>query len=222
MNFILCIGITIYRTSQSHHPPAIVEDAPALAAVPPALAAVPPALAAVPPALAAVPQALAAAPLAPEIIALPPRERIVRRRNGEVVGRFVGNRLIRERNAPALRQERRIIVPQPALAEPLLWENLPHQQVPNELVRLLFRPPAAQIQQPRLGPFDICNICLDRPADWGIDSCEHHFCRDCVLQLLQEREALGFRLRASVCHYCRKEILIAYPLINPEQMEIQN
>ena len=140
MNFILCIGITIYRTSQSHHPPAIVEDAPALAAVPPALAAVPPALAAVPPALAAVPQALAAAPLAPEIIALPQRERIVRRRNGEVVGRFVGNRLIRERNAPALRQERRIIVPQPALAEPLLWENLPHQQVPNELVRLLFRP----------------------------------------------------------------------------------
>ena len=116
----------------------------------------------------------------------------------------MGNRLIRERNAPALRQERRIIVPQPALAEPLLWENLPHQQVPNELVRLLFRPPAAQIQQPRMGPFDICNICLDRPADWGIDSCEHHFCRDCVLQLLQEREALGFRLRASVCHYCRR------------------
>jgi hypothetical protein len=48
------------------------------------------------------------------------------------MGRFVRNRLIRERNA--LRQERRIIVPQPALDEPLLWENLPHQQVPNWFV----------------------------------------------------------------------------------------
>jgi hypothetical protein len=66
-----------------------------------------------------------------------------------------------------------------------------------------------------MGPFNVFGICLERPADWAIDSSEHRFCGECEEELSQERVGMGFRLRASVCPFCRQEFLLAFPLQNP-------
>jgi hypothetical protein len=121
----------------------------------------------------------------------PRRIRIIRRRSDEFVEGIVGDRQMHRANLP-----RR--------------EDLPRREV-------------ALIPQHRMGPFDVCSICQEWPADLWIDCCEHHFCEDCVGELSQERvdREDGFRLRASVCPYCRQEFLIAFPLQNPAQLENQ-
>lgn len=131
------------------------------------------------------------------------------------MGRLV--RLIPPANLPRREIVPRVLKP-PANGEPLLWENLPNAQVSNELVCFFFCLNAAPPPQHGMGPFDVCNICLDRPADWGIDCSEHHFCGECVAQLSQVRVAIGFHLRKSVCP-CRRDFLIAFPLQNTEHME---
>ena len=74
-----------------------------------------------------------------------------------------GDRIVRV-IPPANQPPREIapeIAPQPANGELMLWENLPHAEVPEDLVRLFFRSNAAPLPQHRMGPFDVFGICLE-------------------------------------------------------------
>jgi hypothetical protein len=142
----------------------------------------------------------------------PPRIQNIRPRNGDLIARMEGDRIVRvipPANQLEITPE---IAPPPANDELMLWENLPHAEVPEDLVRLFFRSNAAPLPQHRMGPFNVFDICLERPADWAIDSSEHRFCGE---ELSQERVGMGFRLRASVCLFCRQEFLLAFPPQNP-------
>ncbi len=140
------------------------------------------------------------------------------------IARIDGDRVVRE--IPHANQPPRDIAPEiaPPLAngEPMLWENCPHAELPEELVRPFFRRNSVLLSQHRMEPFDVCSICLERPADWGIDFWEHHFCCECARELSQERIEIGFRLRTSMCPFCRREFLLAFPLQNPAHSDTKN
>ncbi|EFX72389.1 hypothetical protein DAPPUDRAFT_110853 [Daphnia pulex] len=72
----------------------------------------------------------------------PPRVQNIRRRNVDLIARMEGDRIVRV-IPPANQPPREIapeIAPPPANGELMLWENLPHAEVPEELVRFFLSP----------------------------------------------------------------------------------
>ena len=91
----------------------------------------------------------------------PPRIQNIHRRNGDLIARMEGDRIVRvipPANQPEITPE---IAPPPANDELMLWENLPHAEEPEDLVRLFLRSNAAPLPQHRMGPFDVFGICLE-------------------------------------------------------------
>jgi hypothetical protein len=72
----------------------------------------------------------------------PPRVQNIRRRNVDLIARMEADRIVRV-IPPANQPPREIapeIAPPPANGELMLWENLPHAEVPEELVRFFLSP----------------------------------------------------------------------------------